>query len=195
MKRLVTHLNPEAKETPLLLLGELRDIDPTIELVYAGTGRWWLGAVSDNAERRERAERMMAQINALQKWQQAARTVMLCKLNMQGFALIETYHGNDPTGTVLVNPGPDEYHTTMLEDFRWRDAEWRRDQGSSHVKQRVLDTLGEEARREGDAKMKEYLANDGRDHYRRIMRGRVSMGFGGSTGGDRSLSGLILLPR
>lgn len=195
MKRLVTHLNPEAKETPLLLLGELRAIDPTIELVYAGQGRWWLGAVSDNAERRERAERMMGQINALQKWQQAARTVMLCKLNMQGFALIETYHGTDPSGTVLVNPGPDEYHTTILEDFRWRDAEWRRDQGSSHVKQRVLDTLGEEQRREHDAKMKEYLANDGRDHYRRIMRGRVSMGFGGATGGDRSLSGLIITPR
>lgn len=195
MKRLVTHQNPEGKETPFLLLGELRSIDPTIELVYAGDARWWLGAVSDNAERRERAERMMAQIEALQKHQQAKRTVMLCKLNLQGFALIETYHGNDPSGTMLVNPGKDEYHTTILEDFRWRDAEWRRDQGSSHVKQRLLDTLGDEERREADAKIKEYLANDGRDHYRRIMRGRVSMGFGGATGGERSLGGLIISPR
>ena len=195
MKRLVTYQNPESRETPFLLLGELRDIDPTIELVYAGDGRWWLGSVSDNAERRERAERMMAQIERLQKHQQAKRTVLLCKLNMQGFALIETYHGSDPTGTVLVNPGKDQYYTTILEDFRWRDAEWRRDQGSAHVKQRLLDTLGEAERREADAKIKEYLANDGRDHYRRIMRGRVSMGFGGATGGDRATSGLIISPR
>lgn len=195
MKRLVTHQNPEGKETPFLLLGELRSIDPQVELVYAGERRWWLGAVSDNAERRERAERMMAQIERLQKWQQAARTVMLCKLNLQGFALIETYHGDDPSGTVLVNPGPDEYHTTILDDFCWRDAEWRRDQGSSHVKQRLLDTLGEAERKESDAKIKEYLANDGRDHYRRIMKGRITAGYGGVTGGERAVSGLIIPSR
>lgn len=187
MNRLVTHINPESKETPLLLLGALRDIDPTVELVYAGERRWWLGAVSDNSERRERAERMMAQIERLERWQQAARTVMLCKLNLQGFALIEAYIGDDPSGTVTVNPGKEEYQTTILEDFRWRDAEWRKDQGSSHVKSRIVHMMGDEARRESDAKIKEYLANDGRDQYRRIMRGRVSMGFGGATGGDRAL--------
>jgi hypothetical protein len=187
MNRLVTHQNPEARPTPLLLLGELRDIDPTVELVYAGERRWWLGAVSDNSERRERAERMMKQIEALERWQQSARTVMLCKLNLQGFALIETYIGNDPSGVVTVNPGPDEYQTTILEDFRWRDANWRRDQGSEHVKARMLDTMGEAQRVESEAKMKEYLANDGRDQYRRIVQGRTSFGFGGMTGGDRAL--------
>lgn len=187
MQRLVTHQNPEAKETPMLLLGALRDLDATLELVYAGERRWWLGAVSDNAERRQRAERMMTQIESLQRWQQAARTVMLCKLNLQGFALIETYHGGDPSGVVVVNPGPDEYATTILADFQWRDQNWRRDQGSQHVKDRLLVTMGDEARRESDAQIKQYLANDGRDQYRRIVKGRTSFGYGGVTGGDRAL--------
>lgn len=187
MQRLVTHQNPEGKETPVLLLSELREIDPTVELVYAGTRVWWLGAVSDNAERRTRAEHMIAQIEALQREQQSARTLMLAKLNLQGFALVEAYHGNDASGTVTVNPGPDAYETTIVNDFRWRDAEWRRDQGSSHVKQRVLETMREPERKEHDAKMREYLVTDGRDQYRRIVRGRSSFGYGGMTGGANAL--------
>lgn len=187
MHRLVTHDAPESKSTPLLLLGALREIDPLVELVYAGERRWWLGAVSDNIERRKRAEHMMSQIERMERQHQAARTMMLCRLNLQGFALIETYHADDPSGAVLVNPGPDEYTTTILEDFRERDAHWRKDQGSAKVKERLLDTLGEPARIEAEAQMKEFLANDGRDQYRRIMRGRFQFGAGGMTGGHRAL--------
>jgi hypothetical protein len=187
MQRLVTHQNPEGKETPLLLLDSLRQIDPKVELCYAGNGRWWLGSVSDNTERHARATHMMKQIEALERWQQSARTVMLCKLNLQGFALIETYHGHDPHGLMTVNPGSEEYQTTILEDFAWRDSEWRRDQGSANVKQRLLETLGEPERIEQEALMKEYLANDGRDQYRRIMKGRFQFGHGGMTGGSNAL--------
>lgn len=175
MKRLIEHDNPEAKATPFLLLAELRDIDHRAEIAYAGEGRWWLGCVDPNDERRARAETMMQQIAYHDI--KNPRTIMLAKLNVQGFALIEAYFGNDPSGTMLVNPGPDEYYTTIVEDFRWRDAEWRKDMGSAHVKQRVLDTLGEPERIEAEALMKEYLANDGRDQYRRHMRGKVTFGY------------------
>lgn len=187
MQRLVTHQNPEGQETPLLLLGALREIDPTVELVYAGTGIWWLGAVMDNEVRRKRAQQMMAQLQGLERVQQAPRTMMLCALNLQGFALIEAYHGADPSGTMIVTPGPTQYHTTILADFQWRDAEWRRDQGESHVAGRMLETLGEPERIEREAKAREYLVTDGRDQYRRLVKNRVQFGHGGMTGGSESV--------
>jgi hypothetical protein len=187
LRRLVNHDPPEGRQTPLLLLADLREIDPTAELLYAGESRWWLGAVNDNDERRRRAENILAFYDTIDPVKWNMRTLMLAKVNIQGFALIEAYFGTDPAGTVVCNPGPDEYHTTILDDFRWRDAEFRMDGGTSAVQRRLLDTLREPERIEAEAKMKDYLANDGRDHYRRNMRGRVSMGWGGSTGGDKAL--------
>lgn len=175
MKRLIQHDNPEAVHTPLLLLAALRDVDHRAELAYAGEGRWWLGVVDPNDERMHRAATMMQQLAYHDV--KNPRTVMLAKLNVQGFALIEAYYGNDPSGAVIVNPGEDEYSTTILADFEWRDAEWRRDQGAAHVHQRMLETMGEPERIEAEAKMKEYLANDGRAQFRRHMKGKVTFGY------------------
>lgn len=173
---------PETRATPPFLLAALREIDPRAELLYAGEARWWLGVHDPNDERTARATNLMRSLERIERSRRVAtRTMLLASLNMQGFALIETYVGTDPAGTVLVNPGPDEYHTTILEDFRWRDAEWRKDQGSAIVKERFLDTIGETQRREHEAMMKDYLANDGRQHYRRFMRGRVQVGYGSSS--------------
>ncbi len=196
IRRLVHYEHPGAIDTPVLLLSELRDIDPTVELVHAGEDRWWLGAVSDNAERRLRAEMMMTQLELLEVQQKAPRTIMLCKLNLQGFALIETYRGPDIAGTVRVEDGEDSYYCSIVEDFRERDAAWRRDQGSENVKAALLRTMREPERREAEAKMKEYLYTDGRDHYRRTMRNRVT--FGGKGAREHSLvlpsESLILTP-
>lgn len=178
----------------MLLLGALRDIDPTVELVYAGTGIWWLGAVADYVERKQMAEHMMADIERLQKWQQAPRTVMLCKLNLQGFALIEAYHGPDPSGDVIVNPGPEEYHTTILEDFRERDENFKRDHGRRVMETRLDDTIKGPQRREAEAKMKEYLYTDGRDRYRREFRNRVTVGADGAQEHAARESGLLWTP-
>ena len=180
VRRLVHYEHPGAIDTPLLLLSELRHIDPLAELVHAGEDRWWLGVVSDNSERRQRAETMMRQLDVVSReigHPINPRTVMLCKLNLQGFALIETYRGNDPAGTVRVEDGEHSYECSMVEDFRERDAAWRRDQGSENVKAALLRTLREPERREREAKMREYLATDGRDQYRRHMRGRVTVGY------------------
>lgn len=191
VERLVRFESPGAVDTPLLLLAELRTIDPTVELVYAGEGRWWLGAVSDNMERRMRAELMMMQLRELQMVERAARTMMLCHLNLQGFALIETYHGRDPHGTMLVNPGPDEYHCSIVEDFRERDAAWRRDQGKAKFTERLLASMKEPERLEAEAKAREYLYTDGRDQYRRHMRNRVTE-LGKDIGARAAESGLVI---
>lgn len=180
IRRLVHYEHPGAIDTPLFLLAELRSIDETVELVHAGEQRWWLGAVSDNTERRLRAEMMMQQLEMLEVVQRAARTMMLCKLNLQGFALIETYIGRDPAGTVQVGNGETSYECSMVEDFRERDAAWRRDQGSTKVKERLLASMKEPERLEAEAKMKEYLYTDGRDQYRREFRNRVTVGGKGA---------------
>lgn len=200
VRRLVQYEHPGALDTPLLLLGQLREIDPTVELVHAGEDRWWLGAVSDNAERRLRAEMMMAQLEMVERTALAAdqvklspRTVMLCNLNLQGFALIDTYRGPDITGTVRVEDGENTYYCSIVEDFRERDAAWRRDQGSANVKAALLRTMREPERREAEARAREYLYTDGRDQYRRHMRGRVSR-LGADIGERAAKSGLVLPP-
>lgn len=180
VRRLIQYETPEAIDTPVLLLAQLREIDETAELVYAGEGRWWLGSVWNNVERRAKAEAMMARIAELEVWQRVPRTIMLCQLNLQGFALIETYLGRDPAGTVTVNNGESSYECTIVEDFRERDTAWRRDGGSAKVKERLLASMREPERLEGEAKMKEYLYTDGRDQYRREFRNRVTVGGKGA---------------
>jgi hypothetical protein len=179
VRRLVHYEHPGAIETPLLLLASLREIDPTVELVHAGEARWWLGAVSDNAERRQRAEAILMQIEMLDVAHRAPRTVMLAKLGLQGFSLIDTYLGADPAGTVRVEAGEHSYDCSMVEDFRERDANWRRDQGRRVFLTKLDRSMKGPERREAEAKAREYLYTDGREQYRLHMRNRVTAGYGG----------------
>lgn len=212
----------EGREPPLLLLTDLRMIDPTIELVYFGEyvdlrnetpvqdsdgrmvmraedqsaprrqGRWRLGSVRPNQERAKRGEAILKFEETRDPHRRNMRNVLLGRLLLQGFSQIEEYIGPDPLGEMLVSPGPDEYRTTILEDFRQRDAAWRRDQGDKIVEQRLIAGSAEERQRQNELLLKDYLANDGREHYRRVVRGRIMSGVGGVTGGSRSASGLIL---
>jgi hypothetical protein len=182
MQRLVTFENAEARPTPLVLLGELRRIDETVELVYPGDGRWWLGAVRLTDSRVKRGENILA-FEATRDHPNR-RNIFLGKLAIQGFALIATYHGADPAGVVTVDPGDKyEYQTTILEDFRERDAAWRRDGGERAFDAKLQRTLGTARTAEREAEMQAYTASDGRDHYRREVRNRVTFGPGGMTGG------------
>lgn len=195
VRRLVHYEHPGAIDTPLLLLAELRTIDPQAELVHAGERRWWLGVVADNAEKRLRAEMMMRQLDLVEReigHPPSPRTVMLCKLNLQGFSLIDTYLGNDPAGTVYVEDGEHSYECSMVEDFRERTAHWERDRGSAVVKEKLLRTMKEPERLEAEAKMKEYLYTDGRDQYRREFRNRAVFGAKGAREHALSSSSLIL---
>lgn len=197
--RLVDHQNPESRETPLLLLAALRDIDPSIELVYFGARDWRLGAVRSGEARDYRAEQGDKLLDHLERARAAGhspspKNFMLAYLLKQGFAQIAQYrdHG-DPAGLVhcvVDASGSYDYETTILHDFRERDFNWRRDQGEAVVMAAAEEASGLSQRREADAKMRDYLATDARDHYARHMRGRIMSGAAGVTGG----SGKLLLP-
>lgn len=192
MQRLVTIENAEARPTPVLLLGTLREIDPLVELVYPGECRWWLGAVRPNEERAARGRNILRQMERMPeevlREASVARYIMLGKLALQGFAIIETYVGPDPSGTVTVNAGsPDAYECSMLEDFRERDSAFRRDGGEANVLRKIRLACGEGDEAAFQAEVGQYLATDGRDHYRREVRHRTMFGAAGMTGGGRIL--------
>lgn len=219
--RLVTVEGMEGQEPPLLLLAQLREIDPTAELICFGVWveeinetpvldpdgrgytmrpererrhppmrRWRLGTIRRTDERQRKGEAMLAaeERRAIPN----PRNVLLGRLALQGFAQVEEYLGNDPFGPMLVNPGPDEYRTTIVEDFRARDNAWRSERGEQVFEGRLAAASDEVQQIEKAALMREYLATDARDHYRREMRGRVMAGPAGVTGGRGST--LILPP-
>lgn len=217
--RLIHVESMEGREPPLLLLAQLRDIDPTAELVYFGVWvdevnetpvpdadgrgitmrpereqrhapmqRWRLGTIRRTDERQRRGQAILAMEG--RRAVTNPRNVLLGKLLLQGFAQIEEYLGNDPFGVMLVNPGVDEYYTTIVDDFRARDAAWRSERGEQVFEERLAASSDDARQAEGAATMKQYLATDARDHFRREMRGRVMSGAAGVTGGR----GKLILP-
>lgn len=178
--RLVRHGAPDGKEPPPALLAELRAIDDTAELVYVGEGTWWLGAVRPTEIRRQAGTRILALEERRAK--PNPRNVMLGKLLLQGFARIQAYHTTgDPAGPVTDCEG---HPCTIVNDFRERDALWRRDRGEQAFRERMARSDGTEKRTQGDARLRDFLLNDGREHYRREVRDRVVFGHGGMTGGS-----------
>lgn len=190
--RLVDHPKVEGRDTPLLLLAELREIDPLIELVYFGARDWRLGAVRGGQARDFRAEKGDHLFDQLERARAAghkpsAKSFMLAHLLKQGFAQIAQYRDNgDPSGVVTCvvdMSGQHDYETTILHDFRERDFWWRKDQGEENVMRAAREASGVVQQEENNAKMRDYLATEGRDHYHRVMRGRIQSGFGGATNG------------
>jgi hypothetical protein len=181
----------EGQQCPPELLAQLRQIDSTAELIHFGGGDWRLGAVNPSDVRTRDGELMLKTMQD-EKDHRARepdpKNVLLAKLVLQGFAQIEQYKATmGISNTVVDSEGTP---CTVLEDFRQRDAAWRKDQGQSVFERRLAVTNGDVARAEHDAQMKEFIRTDGRSHYRREIRNRVQFGFGGMTGGTKS--GLIL---
>lgn len=97
---------PQAREAPADLVRRLRALDPTTDLIYAGDGRWWLGRVRPNSERRAEAFKILerasnlpvgATLNARSK-----ERVRLALLAYQGFAIAETYEmQGEPDGRIV----------------------------------------------------------------------------------------------
>jgi hypothetical protein len=208
-RRLVHYDNPEGVVTPLFFLDQLRQHigDEQVELVYAGERRWWTGGVRPNTERQKKGEAILRHQHSLDRHLRNPRSLLLAQLAIQGFAVICTYHGADPMGTVVVDPDiPDNrYETTILADMHFRQAEWRRDGGQAHFDARRQFASGDHKADAAAARHKDYLDTDGRDQYRRLVRGRIVAGAGGITGGDRAVeahliaqaqdAGLIQSPR
>lgn len=193
IRRLVQHSSPDGRETPLLLLGALREIDPSVELCHFGGRDWRLGSVKEGKSRDWRAIKAAQMVDALDRAKSSGKKIspknyLLAHLLKQGFAQIASYFDfGDPSGTV---EDADGNLTTIVEDFRQRDAHYRRDQGEQVVHAAAV-AAGEGAKKqEQDQKFADYMHADGRDHYNREVRGRVQFGVGGMTGGR----GRLLVP-
>lgn len=205
MRRLVQHDNPEARETPILLLGALQAIDPNVDLVYVGDQTWWLGSVATGEAyhaRRRKGELILSQMDALDRvmWERPSiqRNIMLGKLALQGFARIEAYRGPDPSGVVTVGMGTAfAYDTTILRDFQVRHDRWHAaDRGESAMRERLAETSSDARRAAARVALQHYLETDGRAHYRAEFGNRRQFGYGGATGVGKvdRIPGLILAP-
>lgn len=89
---------PTFREPPADVLANLRNIDPTIELVYMGGGAWALGSLERNGIRdRVGARKVAMATTARPATKQAARRIRAMlwegRLLQQGFGLIETFKG------------------------------------------------------------------------------------------------------
>lgn len=177
MERLVRYDSIEGKETPALLLAALRQIDPSIELVYTGSSRWLLGSVQKTDERKRMGEHILA--TESRRSPANMRNVLLGKLAVQGFSPIAEYFGGDPSGTVHDTTGRP---CSILDDFRERDYWWRTEKDRI-FKQRLDISSGDAEAREAEALRLEYMRTDGRAHYNREVKNRVVFGYGGQTGG------------
>jgi hypothetical protein len=191
IRRLVQHDNPENRETPLLLLGALRQIDPTIELVYFGDRSWRLGAVNPNDRRTMAGHTILKFEESRDAHVRNRRNLWLGKLLLQGFSQIAEFHDKgDPSGVVLDEDGQE---TTILQDFTERHNAWITDGGAEVFKRRLDVALGDDKMREQMHTIDQYLAQDGREQYRRIMRGRKMFGPAGMTGGvDNAFRDLLM---
>lgn len=180
-RRLVTHENPEGRQTPLLLLAELRVLEPLIELVYFGGNDWRLGAVRPTTRRWRAGQIILAQQADLPDRHRNPKNIMLGRLYVQGFAQIAQYTDfGDPSGEVL-DADLDE-RCTILANFTRRDHNART--APEETFQAGLDEAGGASRKaEAEARFHDTLGNDVRGHYRREMHGHTSFGYGGQTGG------------
>lgn len=177
MERLVRYDSIEGREPPAALLLALRQIDPSVELVYTGDTRWLLGSVQKTDERKKMGEYMLEMES--RRSPASRRNVFLGKLALQGFSPIAEYFGSDPSGTVHDSTGRP---CSILDDFRERDWWWRHERDRI-FRQRLEHSTGEVEAREAEALRQEYMRTDGRAHYQREVKNRVTFGYGGQTGG------------
>jgi hypothetical protein len=153
--------------------------------VYFGARDWRLGSVRPNDRRTKGGAHILKMEEARDAVHRNPKNIMLGKLLLQGFSQIAQYHDQgDPSGVVLDEDGQE---TTILADFSARQAAWLQDGGESVATARFAVSLGDDRAREAAYEMDQYLAQDGREHYRRIVRGRSMFGPAGQTGGDRAL--------
>jgi len=106
-------------EPPKRLMRELRRVDPRVDLVYFGHGRWLLGATSPNTVRQAKGRAMLRANRALTIGDESQRAVdrrRLADLAAQGFRFIQMYRFEKGAG------GPDH---RILQDFRLRDRNWK----------------------------------------------------------------------
>lgn len=146
---------PVERTAPAWLLAQLRRVDPTVDLVYVGEGKWWLGAVTTPTRFRYRTGMRLLR-RALRSARPLAAIARQGLLVCQGFTLITEYQG-DPSGA-------------WVDDFARRDFEWRY---HSDRDQYLVDERAELGRLAGiRARAEQLLGLAGRALHR-MSRGRI----------------------
>ena len=190
VERLIRTPPAEGRLTPEPLLVRLREIDPLAELVYAGNRKWWLGVVRGPNEERKRFRDEMLALEQRRE-NPNPRNVLRAHLAGEGFAMIACYIGDDPEGLVRVEGDDSLTPTTIVRDFQERDFAFRQyDNGEAAFRERLAETDGTARQQMTDRQRWEWMMNDGREAYSRVMRDRKMFGkvvTGGVEGASRDL--------
>lgn len=90
---------PLEREAPSALLSELREIDPSLELVHVERDRWMVGSFRPNELRRRVAGAMLERLR--HKKGATIAEYRMARLIMEGFSPIASYTLRDPDGRIV----------------------------------------------------------------------------------------------
>lgn len=180
MKRLVQF--PEARTVPTDILRELRELDPTCEVVYLGPRQWLVGRVRPNRAARRIAERMMESVTSTLSVSAANATarrarVALAMLGLQGFRPVAEYRLNDLDGRVVNE---------------FRESQWRMQHTSDTELERAWDAEQEAKKAAADAERRDQ--HRAADAYRTAFTSNFGYGVSSIAKPDRVRSGFTRHP-
>lgn len=117
-------------EAPSDLLGRLRDIDPTVDLIYLGLGKWALGSVQPNVHRTRMARKLLANFSDLPVAARRPGRYLFARMIESGFR------------PILICDYTDLWSGWLELDFRQRDWNYRnrRDAAFEDTMKRVDDS-------------------------------------------------------
>jgi hypothetical protein len=102
---------PSARVAPDYVVAQLREIDPTVDLVYLGLGVWILGSMQPNSHRRKIAERLLENERERPEQLQSMGRYRMARLIREGLRVI------DLVDESAINS------MKVVRDFRY--ADWR----------------------------------------------------------------------
>lgn len=175
---------PQAREAPEDIRRQLRELDPTAEVVHLGPRRWLVGRVRPNAESRRIAERMLATYASLPVTDQIKMSkvnrrhrVAVAELARQGFRPVQMYTTRDADARIV-------------RDFQ--ESQWRMQHLSENDLFRELDQVQEDEKAEARRQMEDVGA--AKDAWRyaftmshSVTRTRTPSLDGPATQGSRTL--------
>ena len=103
-----------ARQAPQGILRALRAIDPTYDIHYLGDGRWAIGRVVPNLERRIIGAKMKKNIERNPNMKGMNRRLALAELAMEGFGVVEVYKfRGDPADALSAKEGSHYYKSLV----------------------------------------------------------------------------------
>ncbi len=163
---------PSSRRVDLTTLGELRDIDPTVELLYFQDDKWALGSVAPAVSREARTlAHMLLSEELAHTWLADLSSIRIARAALQGFRQIEIY----TTRNI--------YSGWLVLDFRIRDWLFQRSRHWDHTLL-IAKACGDVERAENAQKRLDQLDQEGKDIYLSYTRERRVVTVPGLAGGN-----------